>query len=120
MTSKETYEYGTLLALIRDQNKAIQKQANGELGWWGRGRIRPRGLTMVKFAFNIFRSKAERLPNLDAVNESIVSDLKIIACDPKVWGQVSDSEIDDVILVFESAEKYYLEQSVAGRVLRGD
>jgi len=43
MHSKENYLYATLLALTEEQSEAISQLTQGNLGWWGKGRVQARG-----------------------------------------------------------------------------
>ena len=49
--------WGTLLALVREQLSAIEEQATGRLGMWGRARFGPRNKEIQKFLFELWTRK---------------------------------------------------------------
>jgi len=103
MTKKEIYNYGTLIALIKEQNEAYQKQKEGKLGWWGRARMPERDKTIFKFATTIIEDKLNRLSEFRQVIESIYSDLNFISIDTKIWNDVGEQDLKDTLNVFKAA-----------------
>ena len=58
LDKKDTYLYGTLLALVKEQLAAVQKQVSGGgLGMWGKARFSSRTKEIQKFLFKIFQKK---------------------------------------------------------------
>ena len=60
MDSKESYLYGTLLALADEQSVAISKLTQGSLGWWGKSRIQARGEKICDFIKKIIEYKTSQ------------------------------------------------------------
>ncbi|MDY0223028.1 MAG: hypothetical protein RBR67_18005 [Desulfobacterium sp.] len=103
MTKKEIYNYGTLIALIKEQNEAYQKQKKGSLGWWGRARMPERDKTIFKFAITIIKDKLHRLNESKQVIESVNSDLSFISTDTKIWNDIGEQDVIDTLNVFRVA-----------------
>ena len=91
---KETYLYGTLLELVREQLIAWDKHQRGELGMWGRARASSRNSTIDKFLQKISDHKSARGES-DPVQQ-IVGELDLIRRDTNDWGDVSDAQLDFV------------------------
>ena len=92
MDKKETYLYGTLLALIRDNLEALEKHQQGKLGFWGRARASSRNGAIDKFIQKIVDYKSKR--GQDNPIDDMVGDLSYIRQDNEVWDDVSDDQID--------------------------
>ena len=107
MTKKEIYNYGTLIALIKEQNEAYQKQKEGKLGWWGRARMPERDKTIFKFATMIIKDKLSKSNEFSQVIESIHSDLSFISIDTTIWNDVGEQDVKDTINVFKFAFQAY-------------
>ncbi len=88
---KETYLYGTLLALVREQLGAIQKQVSGRLGMWGKSRFNARTKEIQKIMFQIFQKK-EGAFGEQAVPE-MLADLDFIESDNRVWSDIKPEEL---------------------------
>lgn len=89
---KETYLYGTLLELVREQLVAWEKHQQGKLGMWGRARASSRNGTIDKFMQKIIDYKTAHRQG-DPVEE-IVGDLAFIQQDNAVWDGISDEQVD--------------------------
>ena len=94
MDKKETYLYGTLLALVQDNLLALEKHQKGNLGFWGRARASSRNGTIDKFIQKIIDYKSKH-GNGEPIDE-IVQDLSFIRRDTEVWDDVSDEQLDMV------------------------
>ena len=94
LDNKETYLFGTLLALVREQLEAVEKLHAGKLGWWGRGRMAPRSQTMGKFMRALLAHKAEK-GVIDPLAE-VSADLEFIERDDRTWSDVTPREIEFV------------------------
>jgi hypothetical protein len=94
MDKKETYLYGTLLALIQDNLKALEKHRQGKLGVWGRARASSRNGAIDKFIQKIidYKSKCGQ----DDPIEDMDRDLSYIRQDTEVWDDISDEQLDMV------------------------
>lgn len=95
MDKKDTYLYGTLLALVKEQLSAIQKQVSGGgLGMWGKARFSSRTTEIQKFIVKILERKQAATEN-QALAEMVV-DLDGIRDDKRVWTDVTQEELDYV------------------------
>ena len=92
MDKKETYLYGTLLALIRDNLEALEKHQQGKLGFWGRARASSRNGAIDKFIQKIIDHKS-KCGQEDPIDD-MVRDLSYIQQDTAMWDDVSDDQID--------------------------
>jgi len=92
LDKKETYSYGTLLALIQENLVALEKHRRGKLGIWARTRASSRNSAIDKFVQKIIDRKAA-CGNNDPIEE-IVLDLAFIQQDTGVWDDVSDEQLD--------------------------
>ena len=89
---KETYLYGTLLALVEENLVAIEKHQQGKLGVWGRARASSRNGAIDKFVQKIINHKLARGQD-DPIDEMVL-DLAFIQNDVDVWDDVSDAQLD--------------------------
>lgn len=89
---KETYLYGTLLELVREQLAAWDKHQRGELGMWGRARASSRNNTIDKFVQKVIDHKD--VSGHSEPIDRIVEDLESIRRDTSEWGDVSDEQLD--------------------------
>ena len=101
MDKKETYLYGTLLALIQDNLEALEKHQQGKLGIWGRARASSRNSAIDKFIQKIidYKSKCGRENPVD----EMVRDLSDIRLDTEVWDDVSDEQLDMVRILLKGS-----------------
>lgn len=76
MDSEEIYLYGTLMALAKEQDEAINKLVDGSLGFFGKSRIQSRGRAIGKFLNKIADYKTK--VGIKNIRESIDSDLEQI------------------------------------------
>jgi hypothetical protein len=88
---KETYLYGVLLALSREQLAAMEKAERRQLGVWGRYRAAARGDTMAKFIVKIMEHKSrdglkDPLDPIKAIEAVSVDALERAPFDFKVAG----------------------------------
>jgi hypothetical protein len=100
MDKKEVYFYGTLLALVKEQNDAFKEQKENKLGWWGRARMPERDKAIVKFANKIIQYKINKYRTLDKVVDSVKEDMLTIEADKKVWHGINEEELNDVVNIF--------------------
>ena len=91
---KETYLYGTLLELVREQLVAWEKHQQGKLGMWGRARASNRNGAIDKFVQKVIDYKSAHGQG-DPVQE-MVKDLAFIQQDNAVWDGISDDQIEFV------------------------
>ena len=91
---KETYLYGTLLALVQEQLDAIDKRVSGRLGFWGRSRMSARNQTMMKFLRKIITHKIST-GAIDPLT-SVAIDLECIEQDNAVWDDISREQLEYV------------------------
>ena len=91
LDKKETYLYGTVLELIRENLVALEKHEQGKLGMWGRARATSRNGTIDKFVQKIIDHKVAA-DHADPVGE-IVRDLEFIQQDSCVWDGISGAVI---------------------------
>ncbi len=91
LDKQETYLYGTVLQLVRDNLAAMEKHQQGKLGLWGRARANSRNGAIDKFAQKIFDYKV-KTASLDPIGE-IVQDLTFIHHDNNVWDDVTEDEV---------------------------
>ena len=94
MDKKETYLYGTLLALVQDNLRALEKHKKGKLGFWGRARATSRNGTIDKFIQKIIDYKDKR--GSDDPIDKMVQDLSFIRRDTEVWDDIADEQLDMV------------------------
>ncbi len=94
MDKKETYLYGTLLALVQDNLLALEKHKKGKLGFWGRARASSRNSAIDKFIQKIIDYKDKR-GSPEPIDE-MVQDLSFIRRDTEVWDDVSEEQLDMV------------------------
>ena len=101
MDKKETYLYGTLLALIKDNLEALEKHQQGKLGVWGRARASSRNSAIDKFIQKIihYKSKCGEENPIDYM----VRDLSYIRLDTEVWDDVSDEQLDMVRMLLKGS-----------------
>ena len=94
MDKKETYLYGTLLALIQDNLLAMEKHQKGKLGFWGRTRASSRNGVIDKFVQKIidYKTNCGREDPID----DMVKDLSFIRQDAEAWNDISDEQLDMV------------------------
>ena len=92
LDKKETYLYGTLLALIQENLVALDKHQQGKLGFWGRARASSRNGAIDKFIKKIITHKSARGHD-DPIDEMVL-DLMHIQQDTQVWDGVSDDQLD--------------------------
>ena len=60
LRNKELYLYGTLLALVEEQEIAIQDLTDGRLGWFGKKRIATRGEKITSYINEIIKYKKRK------------------------------------------------------------
>ena len=92
MDRKETYLYGTYLALIREQLAALDKLTNVTLGFWGKSRVGGRTKEMGKFLQKIVNYKLQA-----GVGDPFLQmkeDLSLIENETNVWGDIRKEEIE--------------------------
>lgn len=102
MDKNETYLWGTLLALVREQLAALEKHSRGKLGMWGKARIGARNKEMQKFLFKLLEHKAKVYG--DSAIEGLISDLEAIEKDQNVWRDIASEEIDYLRTILSSLE----------------
>jgi hypothetical protein len=91
LDKKETYLYGTLLELTRENLAALEKHEKGVLGIWGRARASHRNEAIDKFVQKIIDRKVAA-DHADPIGE-IVKDLEFIEQDTQVWDGISDASV---------------------------
>jgi len=94
MDKTETYLWGTLLALAREQLEAIDKQLKGELGLLGKMRFSSRNQAIAKFTFQLVRHKAETQGGNAGL--SLAGDLEAISVQQRPWEDIKPEEVDYV------------------------
>ena len=101
MDKKETYLYGTLLALIQDNLEALEKHQQGKLGIWGRARASSRNSAIDKFIQKIidYKSKCGHENPID----EMVRDLSDMRLDTEVWDDASDEQLDMVRMLLKGS-----------------
>lgn len=91
MDPKETYLYGILFVLVKDQLAAKEKQMAGNLGMWGKSRLNSRNKEIEKIIFHLFDKKnslgEEILPE-------VLADLEYIETEPNRWAEVTAEELE--------------------------
>ena len=102
MDKKETYLWGTLLALVREQLSAIEKHVQGSLGMWGKARFGSRNKAIQKFFVALLERKA--ISHGDMAVDALRSDLEFIENDKPIWDDITAAEIDYVRSIMESDE----------------
>jgi len=97
MDAKDTYLWGTLLALVREQLAAIEKQVAGDLGMWGKMRSQSRNKAMQKFLFKLFLRKVQAHGD-DAAKamHAMQAELEQIEKDKKTWSDITPEELQYV------------------------
>ena len=99
LDKKETYLWGTLLALVKEQLEALNKAASGSLGFWGKGRIQARNKAMEKFIKKLIEYKVSRFG--EDTMDALLRDIEFIKQDNQVWGDVNLSELEYVCKVLD-------------------
>ena len=94
LDKKETYLYGTLLALAQEQLDAIEKKIQGRLGFWGKSRMSARNHELTKFLLKIIEHKVGK-GSVDPLS-SLVDDLELIEADQQVWNDISADQLEYV------------------------
>ena len=92
MDKKETYLYGTYLALIKEQLVALDKLSSGNLGFWGKSRISARTKEMGKFLEKIINHKLQA--GVEDPFFQMQEDLLFIENNTSVWGDIRNEEIE--------------------------
>jgi len=88
----ETYFYGTLLELAREQLISWDKHQRGKLGMWGRARASSRNGAIDKFVQKLIDHKVAR--GIADPVANIVEDLEFIQRDSSVWDDISDDQLN--------------------------
>ena len=92
VTKKETYLYGQLFALAKEQLAALDKRIEGRLGIWGKNRLNARTRRLSKVLQEIFILKIKSDVNdPDLVLSEINKDLVSLR---RAWDDVSQGELD--------------------------
>ena len=94
MNKKDIYLWGTLLALVREQLTAIDKQVQGSLGIWGKARFNSRNKEVQKFLFKLLQRKAQS--HGDFAVEALHADIENIEKDNQTWHNITSQEIQYV------------------------
>jgi len=76
LDKKETYLWGTLLALVKEQLDAIDKSISGSLGFWGKSRMQARNKEMEKFLKKLVEYKVSRYG--ENTMEALIKDMDFI------------------------------------------
>ena len=92
VTKKETYLYGQLVSLSRDNLAAIDKLVDGRLGVWGKGRLNARSRRINEILQQIFALKIEA-GNLD-VDHLLMEIDKDLDALHRTWDDVTQEELD--------------------------
>lgn len=95
MNKKDTYLWGTLLALVREQLAAIDKQVQGSLGIWGKSRFQSRTKEVQKILFKLHLRKAKSHGDDGAVG-ALHADIESIETDNQTWHDITSQEIQYV------------------------
>lgn len=95
MGSKDFYLWGCLFALIRDQFTAINKQAKGDFGYWGRTRAAARDKEIQKFLLQLYVRGARLNPDLPV--KKLLSDFEQILQDKHMRLEVTPQQADYVL-----------------------
>ncbi len=88
---KETYLYGMLFTLAKEQIGAKQKQDSGKLGMLGKARLNSRGKEMERIILHLFEHKKEFG---EYISSEILADLHYIEGDFKAWEDVGSEELE--------------------------
>ena len=91
LDKKETYLYGTLLALIQENLVAFEKHQQGKLGFWGRSRASSRNSAIDKFVQKVIDYKSAHGDD-DPIG-AMERDLAYIQQDSRVWDDISDDQL---------------------------
>lgn len=102
MDKKDIYIWGTLLALVREQLAAVDKQVQGTLGMWGKARFQSRGREIQKFLFKLLERKVQSRG--DGALEALRADLVAIETDNNTWHDVTPSELEYVRTILAGLE----------------
>lgn len=94
MDKKNIYLWGTLLALVREQLDAIDKQVGGRLGIWGKSRFHSRSKQLQKFLFELYHRKAQT--HGDQAVQALLEDLQQIENDKNTWKDITQNELEYV------------------------
>lgn len=92
MNRKEAYLYGTYFALIREQLVALNKLANGKLGFRGKNRASARTEEIGKFLENIVNYKLQA--GVTVPLQQMKEDLSHIEQDTRVWDDIRKEEVE--------------------------
>jgi hypothetical protein len=92
LDSTEVYLYGTLFALVKEQLDAVNRHAEGKLGFWGKGRIQPRTRTITKFLIRVLQHK-QSAHGGDAI-QRIADDLDFMVVDRGLWKDVAVEQVE--------------------------
>ncbi|NOQ36297.1 MAG: hypothetical protein GQ569_10440 [Methylococcaceae bacterium] len=93
LEQKESYFYGLLLALAKEQQTALQKQVAGNLNRWGQSRLKSRNKEMQKIMLHLFNTKNDA--GLQVVPD-ILNDLAYIASNAEEWNEATPEEIESL------------------------
>jgi len=126
MTKTEIYEYAMYFSLAKDQHKALDKQDQGKLGWFGRTRLPSRLEAIEKTVNKIIKYKLNRLESVpadfakrcDAILSTILDDLEHIGNDTKAWDDVNEDEAIEAMQVFQKQIGYFIADAI-NRLGRG-
>ena len=97
LDKKETYLWGTLLALVREQLDAINKDSS--LGFLGKSRMQSRNKAMIKFVKKLCKHKISKFgesPTFPPHSDKLLQDLQFIEQDTQVWGNVDSGQLEYV------------------------
>lgn len=88
---RETYLYGMLFALTKEQLQAMQKQVAGKLGILGKSRLNSRGKEIERIILHLFERKKEFG---ETINAEILADLDYIEKNIDDWSDVEFEELE--------------------------
>ena len=90
MDPRETYLYGVLFVLVKDQLAAEQKKMAGKLGIFGKTRSNSRTKEIEKIIFHIFDKKKEFG---DDILPEVLADLSYIEMGIDRWENIEAEEL---------------------------
>lgn len=94
MEAKDTYLYGTLFALVKEQLDAIDLQISGGLGMWAKMRFQSRTKEIEKFVRKILKRKIAN--HGEQALQLVIDDLEHIESNKELWSDVSSAQIEYV------------------------
>ena len=103
VTKKETYLYGQLFALPKENLAAINKLTEGKLGMWGKARLQPRTNRILQVLLQLYGNKQKQgISTDDIAFDEIERDILFLY---GKWGDISKDELEYLQSIMTTAHE---------------